>query len=187
MTPANLTEMTDAPPGLGLQPSQLRNTAVMTRPRRRAFPGRPEQVAHAHRFVTETLDCCPAVEQAVLCVSELAANAVAHTASGNGGEFEIIVCRGRASVLIAVYDDGSASPPAVRGLDTTSEDGRGLVVVAITASRWGHFGGQSGRVVWFELCWDFSLSDDTRQASPTPAALAVHIPATNATGTHSAD
>lgn len=68
------------------------------------------------------------------------------------GEFEIVGCRGQASALIAVYDAGSATHPTARGLDATSENGRGLGVVALTASRWGHFG-KSGRVVWFELCW----------------------------------
>jgi anti-sigma regulatory factor (Ser/Thr protein kinase) len=163
MTPANVTEMIGAQRGPGLQPPELRNVPVMTRPRRRVFPGRPEQVAHARRFVTRTLDGCPAVEEAVLCVSELATNALAHTASGIGGAFEVIVCRGQASALIAVYDDGSASPPAVRGLETTSEDGRGLGVVALIASRWGHFGGESGRVVWFELCWDLPQGDAPRR------------------------
>lgn len=148
----------------------------MTRPRRRVFPGRPEQVAHARRFVTQTLDGCPTVDEAVLCVSELAANALAHTASGNGGEFEIIVCRGQASALIVVYDDGSATPPAVRDLDATSEDGRGLGVVALTASRWGNFGGKSGRVVWFEMYWDPPPVDATLQVSQVPSALTARMP-----------
>jgi hypothetical protein len=159
--PANPTEMTDAPHSLGLQPSELRSTAVMARPRRRVFPGHPEQVAHARRFVAQTLDGCPIVDEAVLCVSELASNALAHTASGRGGEFEVIVCRGEASALLAVYDDGSDTPPTARGLDATSENGRGLGVVALTASRWGHFGGRSGRVVWFEMFWDPPPFDDS--------------------------
>lgn len=154
MIPVNLTEMTDAQNGLGLQPSELGSTAVMTRPRRRVFPGRPAQVAHARRFVTQMLEGCPITDEAVLCVSELASNALAHTASGKGGVFEVIVCRGETSALVAVYDDGSDTPPAARGLDATSENGRGLGVVALIASRWAHFGGRSGRVVWFEMCWD---------------------------------
>jgi anti-sigma regulatory factor (Ser/Thr protein kinase) len=144
-----------------LQPSELRNTAVMTRPRRRVFPGRSEQVAHARRFVAQALEGSPLADEAVLCVSELATNALVHSASGKGGEFEVVVCRGRDSALVAVYDDGSASPPTVRGLDAASENGRGLGVVALTASRWGHFGGQSGRGVWFELCWNPSWDDGT--------------------------
>lgn len=140
--------------GARLQPSELRDTALMARPKRRVFPGHSEQVTHARRFVAQALDGTPAADDAALCVSELATNALLHTRSGNGGEFEIIVCRGQASALIAVYDDGSGTPPATREPNATSENGRGLGVVALTATRWGHFGGTSGRVVWFELCWD---------------------------------
>ena len=136
-----------------LQPSELGSTAVMARPKRRVFPGRSEQVTQARHFVALALAGTPVTDEAVLCVSELVTNALLHTMSGNDGEFEIIVCRGQVSALIAVYDDGSDTPPATRGLDATSENGRGLGVVALTASRWGHFGGKSGRVVWFELRW----------------------------------
>jgi serine/threonine-protein kinase RsbW len=175
MTAANVTEMTDAELDPRLQPSELRDAPVMTRPRKRVFPGRPEQVAHARQFVAQTLAGCPVIDKAVLCVSELAANALVHTASGNDGEFEIVVCRGQASALIAVYDDGSATPPIARGLDATSEDGRGLSVVALTASTWGHFGGKSGRAVWFELCWDLPPRDTTGTVHQSPAALAALV------------
>lgn len=171
MTAANVTEMPDAEIDPRLQPSELRDAPVMTRPRRRVFPGRPEQVAHARRFVAQTLNGCPAIDEAILCVSELATNALVHSASGNNGGFEVVVCRGHASVLIAVYDDGSATPPTAHGLDATSEDGRGLGIVALTASRWGHFGGKSGRVVWFELCWDLPSGGITGAPHRSPASF----------------
>jgi anti-sigma regulatory factor (Ser/Thr protein kinase) len=155
----------------------------MTRPKRRVFPGRSEQVTHARRFVAQALEGSPAAEGAVLCVSELATNALLHSASGKGGEFEVIVCRGQTSALVAVYDDGSGRPPATRGLDTTSENGRGLGVVALTTSRWGHFGGKSGRVVWFEMCWDPPPADATRPANPVPPAMATWISPAIAAGT----
>lgn len=175
MTAANVTEMTDAELDPRLQPSELRDAPVMTRPRNRVFPGRPEQVAHARQFVAQTLNGCPVIDEAVLCVSELVTNALAHSASGSDGEFEIVVCRGQASALIAVYDDGSVTPPTARGLDATSEDGRGLGVVALTASRWGHFGGQSSRAVWFELCWDLPFGNTTGTVHQSPATLAALI------------
>jgi anti-sigma regulatory factor (Ser/Thr protein kinase) len=155
----------------------------MTRPKRRVFPGRSEQVTHARRFVAQALAGSPVAGGAVLCVSELATNALLHSASRNGGEFEVIVCRGQTSALIAVYDDGSDTPPAARGLDVTSEDGRGLGVVALTASRWGHFGGKSGRVVWFEMCWDPPPADATRPTNLAPPALATCITPVIAAGT----
>jgi hypothetical protein len=134
------------------------------------FPGRSEQVTHARRFVAQALKGTPAASDAVLCISELVTNALLHSSSGNGGEFEVIVCRGLTSALVAVCDDGSDTPPAARGLDTTSENGRGLGVVALTATRWGHFGGNTSRVVWFEMCWDSPPVDAARPPSPARAA-----------------
>jgi len=120
----------------------------------RVFPGRDDQVPEARRFVKRALDGCPVVDDAILCVSELATNALLHSASGNGGEFKIIVQRGKWSVRVAVSDDGSPGKPAIRVLDATSEQGRGLALLALTASRWGESGDEHGRTVWFELYWD---------------------------------
>jgi len=130
-------------------------TAV-ARAKRRVFPGRREQVAHARRFVARALAGCSVTGEATLCVSELATNALLHTASGNEGEFEVIVQRGRSWIRIAVTDEGSPTTPTPRALDATSEDGRGLGLVALIAYRWGQRGNEHGRTVWFELRWDAS-------------------------------
>ena len=47
----------------------------------RHFLGRPTSVTEARRFITATLGAWPVVESAELIVSELATNAVRHTAS----------------------------------------------------------------------------------------------------------
>lgn len=77
-----------------------------------------------------------------------------HTASGNGGKFEVIVQRGESWTRILVCDEGSPTTPAARPLNTASEDGRGLGLVKLIASDWGESGDQNGRKVWFELRWD---------------------------------
>ncbi|HUK72557.1 MAG TPA: ATP-binding protein [Streptosporangiaceae bacterium] len=125
----------------------------MARPKRRVFPGCHEQVAYARRFVARALDGCPVADEAVLCVSELATNTLLHTASGNGGGFEVIVHLGESSVLVGVCDDGSDKTPTTRTFDAISEDGRGLGMVALVADRWGQSGDEYGRTVWFELRW----------------------------------
>ncbi len=51
----------------------------------RTFHGRPDQVARVRREIAAHLDGCPAADDAVLIASELAANAVTHSASQ--GEF----------------------------------------------------------------------------------------------------
>lgn len=124
------------------------------RARRRVFPGRHEQVAHARRFVARALAGCPVTDDAILCISELATNALLHTASGSKGEFEVIVQLGESWIRVAVRDLGSSTTPAARILDATSEDGRGLGLVALIAYRWGQWGNEDGRTVWFELRWD---------------------------------
>jgi anti-sigma regulatory factor (Ser/Thr protein kinase) len=118
------------------------------------FPGRREQVAHARRFVARALTGCSVTDEAILCVSELATNALLHTASGNEGEFEVIVQQGRSWIRIAVTDEGSSTTPTPRALDATSGDGRGLGLVALIAHRWGHWADEHGRTVWCELWCD---------------------------------
>lgn len=147
------------------------------RPLRRVFPGDPGQVAHARRFVRRALagdrpaGRCPAhdgpahdgpADDAALLVSELAANAILHTATGDGGSFEIIVCQCPGTVRVLVTDGGSPGAPALAlaPADGLSASGRGLAIVDALARRWGYQAGRGGRIVWFEL------------DSPIPAASA---------------
>jgi anti-sigma regulatory factor (Ser/Thr protein kinase) len=115
------------------------------RPRRRAFPGHPAQVAHARRFVRRALAACGPAEDAVLLTSELAANAIQHTATGQGGTFEIIICWRPASVCIAVIDQGSPSVPTLATAGHLSARGRGLALVDALARHWVHVHGSG---VW---------------------------------------
>jgi serine/threonine-protein kinase RsbW len=132
---------------------------LVVSPRRRVFPGHPDQVRQARRFVARALAGCPAADDAVLGVSELASNAVQHTRSGQGGRFQVLVWRGRASACVAVIDDGARRGPAPRahGPGDLAESGHGLRVVADLAASWGHQdlapSGLPGRAVWFHLTW----------------------------------
>jgi anti-sigma regulatory factor (Ser/Thr protein kinase) len=131
--------------------------AVLTaRPQRRTFPGRPDQVALARDFTRRAVGSCPVLDEAVLLVSELATNALEHTASGLGGSFDVTVLCGQNMLMIAVTDNGSDKIPAPGGLDPASETGRGLELVSLIAARWGQRGGRHGRTVWFELRWETS-------------------------------
>src|SRR5690625_933149 len=59
---------------------------------RRRFPGLPSQIAHARRFVSRQLTASPELTTATLLTSELATNAITHSASGQTtGKFEVSV------------------------------------------------------------------------------------------------
>ena len=120
----------------------------------RTFRGTPASVPEARRFAGELLAGCPAREVLLMCVSELRTNAIAHSASGNGGVFIVEVswpCDGMARV--AVTDEGGPSVPAARILDVMADGGRGLALVAACTSRWGHADAHPGRTVWAEASW----------------------------------
>jgi anti-sigma regulatory factor (Ser/Thr protein kinase) len=108
----------------------------------------------ARQFVARVLTGCPARETLLTCVSELAANAIEHTASGAGGVFTVEVIRPRAGVaLVAVTDDGCGDDPVIRRADDLAEGGRGLALVAALSSRWGYRATGRGRTVWAEATW----------------------------------
>jgi serine/threonine-protein kinase RsbW len=101
-------------------------------------------------------------DEAVLLVSELTTNALEHTATGDAGSFQVTVYQGEVALLIAVKDDGSDKIPFPSPADTLAEDGRGLGLVELIASRWGLCSDQHGRTIWFELRWNGLNRSDPR-------------------------
>jgi len=150
-----------------------------TRPFTRTFRGTPASVPEARRFVAELLTGCPAREVLMTCVSELCANAIAHSDSGNGGVFIVEVHLPRPGVArIAVTDEGGPSLPVAGRLDPMAEaglmaeGGRGLALVAACTSRWGYADAHPGRTVWAEACWPVAVpspgQDVPRKPPPRP-------------------
>lgn len=133
--------------------------------RARTFSGVPASVGEARRFVSRLLDGCPARETLVICVSELATNAIAHTASGRGGLFMVEVdCPREGVARVAVTDAGGCGVPAPGRLlpvpgEIMAEGGRGLAMVAACTSRWGYADAPSGpgHIVWAEACWPVGI------------------------------
>ena len=137
----------------------------------RTFRGSPASVPEARRFVAELLVGCPAREALMACVSELSANAIAHTNSGNGGVFIVEVSAPRPGVArIAVTDEGGPSLPEPRRPGLMAEGGRGLAMVAACTSRWGYADAYPGRVVWAEACWPVPVPSPGQDASRTAAS-----------------
>ena len=120
----------------------------------RRFPGRPEQVRAARRFVAALLAAWPATQEAaLLLVSEVVTNAILHSASGDqGGGVEVRYALDDQEVYVEVVDaGGGAGHPRRHGGYLEGVSGRGLALVEVLASGWGVHDQQAGRVVWFRL------------------------------------
>ena len=119
------------------------------------FPGHASAVPQARRFVAGVLgEGFPVLDEVLLLVGEVAANAVRHSASGDGGEFEASVWLNEGAVRVEVGDQGGSSGPCLAGDDLPVDaltGGRGLRIVDGLAAQWGHAGDELGRVVWFEV------------------------------------
>src|SRR5437588_8553572 len=99
------------------------------------YPGRPEHVRQVRADAWGLLDGCPAADEVILCLSELAANAVLHSDSRRpGGTFTVRIesCPG-AYIRIEVEDDGG--PWLASAPDPGS--GRGLDIIRVLAAERG--------------------------------------------------
>ncbi|MFF4832130.1 ATP-binding protein [Streptomyces sp. NPDC001315] len=85
------------------------------------------------------------VDAAELLVSELATNAVLHSAT----RFRLTLFAAHGVLRCEVSDSGRRTPQV---LDAgTSESGRGMFLVEALARRWGCHQEGPGKTVWFEL------------------------------------
>ncbi|WP_214411385.1 ATP-binding protein [Sphaerisporangium fuscum] len=129
----------------------------------RSFLSSPPSVTEARRFVTAFLSGWPVVDTAELIVSELATNAIRHSASKRfGGRFYVGIQAHHDRVWLGVSDEGGSGAPAMLSPDEEQEGGRGLLLVATLADSYGVRGDENGRTVWAVMLVD------TATASPTP-------------------
>lgn len=122
------------------------------------FAGTPDQVHAARRFVRAVVDSHPRRDDAVLLASEVATNAVQHTATGRrtdgrAGCFTVTVVHDEASVYVQVVDEGALTIPCTCHTHLDGEGGRGVALVRELASQWGYscrrVGDRERGVVWF--------------------------------------
>jgi serine/threonine-protein kinase RsbW len=115
------------------------------------YPGRADHVREARQFLAGVLNDRPVAYDAILCLSELAANAVTHSDSRKpGGLFTVrAAMRHGNRVRVEVEDQGG---PWIRPSFADDQHGRGLLIVSQLASDWGISGdGHTGWTVWFEM------------------------------------
>jgi anti-sigma regulatory factor (Ser/Thr protein kinase) len=129
------------------------NPVAVAKPCIRVFLGARHEVRNVRAFVREAVEGYPVADDVVLLASEVAANAVVHTASGDGGTFTVVVRRGGQAVRVEIHDGGSRASPVACAAEAHASSGRGLALVESLAGRWGYLGDRDGRVVWFEVDW----------------------------------
>jgi anti-sigma regulatory factor (Ser/Thr protein kinase) len=113
------------------------------------LPPEPTSARTCRQFLLATLDEWGAdqfADEAVLLLSELVTNAVLHA----GTEIEVEV-RLEGDVLRVEVGDGDPRLPSVRSYSVLSGTGRGLALVAGTATSWNAEAVPGGKRVWFEL------------------------------------
>ena len=119
----------------------------------RAFPATPEQAREARRFLARILDGRPAADDAILCLSEMAANATIHSNSCRPGGYFTVRAEMRGDRLrVEVHDEGGPwTVPPPDGV----QHGHGLHIISQLAHAWGISGdSDTGWTVWFEAAHD---------------------------------
>ncbi|WP_225851018.1 SpoIIE family protein phosphatase [Streptomyces sp. HPF1205] len=111
------------------------------------LPADPAVVATARRYATEQLARWGLEEAASvteLVVSELVTNAIRY----GGAPIRLSLIRNRS--LICEVSDASSTSPHMRRARSYDEGGRGLLLVAQLARRWGTRPGRVGKTIWAE-------------------------------------
>jgi anti-sigma regulatory factor (Ser/Thr protein kinase) len=86
----------------------------------------------------------------LVCVSELATNALVHGVPP-GRQFRLLLRCDGYSLRVEVHDSGGGVPRVDAHPRDTDEGGRGLLLVSALADRWGVRERDFGKVVWAEF------------------------------------
>ncbi|MFC9585835.1 ATP-binding protein [Streptomyces yangpuensis] len=126
----------------------------------------PNAVGLARLYTTDVLTRwrVPAdvIETVQLIVSELTTNAVQHSQVGEQVSpysplstlrtFELLLQLGNGAVRVSVWDYDER-PPVLKQVGADATGGRGILLVAVMSSEWGHYPvrDRTGKVVWAEV------------------------------------
>ncbi|MFC8567124.1 ATP-binding protein [Streptomyces sp. NPDC057245] len=121
-------------------------------PRERFYRRERRSVPAARAFTRDVLadwGVRGRTDDVVLCVSELATNALVHgVPPGRGFLLRLLPCGD--GVRVEVHDSGGGVPAVPLDPDGSDEGGRGLLLVSELADKWGVTERAPGKVVWFE-------------------------------------
>lgn len=120
-------------------------------PRERFFRRERRSVPGARAFARRALedwDVRGRTDDVLLCVSELATNALLHGVPAGRG-FLLRLLPYAESVRVEVHDSGGGTPAVPE--HEPDESGRGLMLVGALADRWGAGERHPGKVVWCEF------------------------------------
>jgi anti-sigma regulatory factor (Ser/Thr protein kinase) len=97
-------------------------------------------------------------EDVLLCVSELATNALVHGVPP-GRQFLLFMCRDGRVLRVEVHDSGPGTPRITGGDGEREEGGRGLLLVAALSDKWGVRERELGKAVWCEFLLPEDVGD----------------------------
>ncbi|MFF9983920.1 ATP-binding protein [Streptomyces erythrochromogenes] len=143
VSPTLVTHGDDHPVNVHIQPALLRE---------RFYPRSRQTVRPARELAAETLHASGVTcrrDDVLLCVSELATNALLHGVPPGRG-YRLRMLRYDGTVRVEVHDSGGGRPRIGRR-DPAAEGGRGLPLVAAVADRWGTVARVPGKAVWCEF------------------------------------
>lgn len=114
------------------------------------YPGTDKQVGYVRAALRPLLRDCPIADDVILVMSELAANAVRHSASREpGGTFTARLLHVPGDYILGEIEDGGSSWDG--NLVGSARDASGLLVVLNLASACGVVQDGQKRVVWFRI------------------------------------
>lgn len=116
----------------------------------RSFPATLAHASTARRFLSDLLGDHSSADDAILCLSEICANAIQHSRSARlGGIFTVSVTLTPDLLRVEVNDEGGPWQAHKNG---DPQRGRGLVIVHQLAKDWGISNDNpASRTVWFEM------------------------------------
>ena len=121
-----------------------------------SYPGTADQLRHVRRALRQFLGSCPAADDAVCLLSELCANAVVHSDSGNsGGTFTVRAQHADGYIRAEVEDQGSDWHGE---LTTAATRPHGLYLLQNLASACGVTRISRVNLVWFRLDYPEDLT-----------------------------